>query len=173
MTPREENALAMLRRLVDSERGKHRTKQKAAGTAADKQLPLIVGPEKERERRRSVDRIAVRALLVNWNLQRIGSQNRAQSTNGTGRVAEEVRTPDGTVEKPPRQLNLFEADAVITRKTSQIGGLTFEVEYLRELRDLAAERARDAGLDPERVVVVIGDYVDETEATDIRQRRAA
>lgn len=161
MTAQEENALNMLRRLADSEHGEHGTKQRAAGAAADKQLPLAVN-----------DSLIVRALLIEFNLQYLGTKNRA-STVRAGRANEEIRTPDGTLEKPPLQLSLFEADAVIARKRDLAAGVTAEADWLQALRDLAAERARDAGLDPENDLIIIGDYIGDDEAGDIRTGRWA
>lgn len=155
-TPNEDRALSRLRRLVDAERDGARTKQWVAGAAADKQMPFVDGhPE------------VVRPLLVQFNLYYLGSRNRAKGA--TGRVHEEVRTADGTLEKHWSQLSLWEADAVIARKRELAGGIALEADYLQELHDIAEDRARERGLDPDAVIIVIGDYIDPDEAAEIRR----
>lgn len=170
MSPYEESRLKALRAILSRNRVElpSATKQRIAGESIDEQLELVVGPSLPEERRQSVDRVAVRAVLLAWSVREVEGRNRQKRGDGTGRIAEEVRTADGTKPPPWEELTLFEADQVIDRKLKQAAGVEFEADYLQALRDLAAERARNVGLDPDVDEIVIGDYVEVSEAKQIR-----
>lgn len=99
-------------------------------------------------------------------------RQRKKSTGGLRRGESVVSNTGEQTSLPLMGMTIPQARANNERKRMHAAGAIAEAEFERQIIDLAEHRARERGLDPETIELVLADFVDIAEVIELRRDAA-